>query len=101
MRAVCAQDQPIGTPNRRKSSTHGTSDKGGRKAARSRAARQLEYERKRASENNGVWDCQRSTRLYEKHRPSVLIGEHSRSSEERRVVKEGVSTCRSRWSPVN
>src|SRR3546814_3716424 len=59
-------------------STHGTSDKGGRKAARSRAARQLEYERKRASENNGVWDCQRSTRLYEKHRPSVLIGDHSR-----------------------
>src|SRR3546814_12078032 len=77
MRAVCAQDQPIGTPNRRKSSTHGTSDKGGRKAARSRAARQLEYERKRASENNGGWDCQRSTRLYEKHRPSVLIGDHS------------------------
>src|SRR3546814_18322979 len=52
--------------------------KGGRKAARSRAARQLEYERKRASENNGVWDCQRSTRLYEKHRPSVPIGDHSR-----------------------
>src|SRR3546814_2777787 len=62
-----------------------SSDLGGRKAARSRAARQLEYERKRASENNGVWDCQRSTRLYEKHRPSVLIGDHSRDRKSTRL----------------
>src|SRR3546814_6160049 len=30
-----------------------------------------------------------------------LIGENTRRSEERRVGKECVSTCRSRWSPYN
>src|SRR3546814_14846538 len=33
--------------------------------------------------------------------PVAAQGERSRSSEERRVGKECVSTCRSRWSPYN
>src|SRR3546814_20866968 len=38
------------------------------------------------------------TRLYEL---VEFIGQWSMRSEERRVGKEGVSTCRSRWSPYN
>src|SRR3546814_3350759 len=33
--------------------------------------------------------------------PSVWAWRPGRRSEERRVGKEGVSTCRSRWSPYN
>src|SRR3546814_15091461 len=33
-------------------------------------------------------------------KPDVIIGDMDRS-EERRVGKEGVSTCRSRWSPYH
>src|SRR3546814_11397354 len=38
-----------------------------------------------------------------KERPGcyIWIGHGQGSSEERRVGKEGVSTCRSRWSPLN
>src|SRR3546814_15655651 len=32
---------------------------------------------------------------------AVAVGGHHRRSEERRVGKEGVSTCRSRWSPYH
>src|SRR3546814_12859847 len=31
----------------------------------------------------------------------ALLGEYDPRSEERRVGKEGVSTCRSRWSPYH
>src|SRR3546814_14275954 len=35
------------------------------------------------------------------HRPAADIFLHIGRSEERRVGKEGVSTCRSRWSPYH
>src|SRR3546814_2633312 len=38
---------------------------------------------------------------YARLRPGAIIGEKARRSEERRVGKECVSTCRSRWSPYH
>src|SRR3546814_21190771 len=52
MRALGAPDPPIRTPHRRKSSTHGTSDKGGQNAASSRD-RQHGEEGQRVTERVG------------------------------------------------
>src|SRR3546814_6165694 len=43
------------------------------------------------------------TRLFARRRPQVVVARagHRIRSEERRVGKECVSTCRSRWSPYH
>src|SRR3546814_15931676 len=57
------------------------------------------------------FDCARNGDLIEMHRDPgqdveisrfhhAALGSYADRSEERRVGKEGVSTCRSRWSPV-
>src|SRR3546814_20443974 len=60
----------------------------------------------------GIIDALRTTKLIRRHAlerridqpldfPLNLVVELASRSEERRVGKEGVSTCRSRWSPFH
>src|SRR3546814_5290470 len=62
------------------------------------------------SRDVGTWLRRRLSRIFQREsavsalrrQPSCAVGVHGNSrSEERRVGKECVSTCRSRWSPYH
>src|SRR3546814_14206987 len=65
------------------------------------SAQELGWIDRKADKSAGASQLQGLSHGPARYRPQPTLEGLGRGSEERRVGKEGVSTCRSRWSPCH